>query len=58
MISTEQVYELVKSGQWTFEQFKEWSDNCQSDSHSDGYDEGYSDGYDEGYSDGYDEGYR
>lgn len=38
-ITTQQAYEYVKSGEWTFEQFEYWFDEKTSDAYSKGYDE-------------------
>lgn len=50
MITEEQVYEWVKTGQWTFAQFEEWAygerQKAADVAYRDGYDSGSSESYD------------
>ena len=42
-IWNEEVFEKVKSGEWTFEQFEAWSQERDESR----YDDGYTDGWDD-----------
>lgn len=38
MITAFTAYEMVKSGQWSFEQFEDWAEARIQDGYEDGYD--------------------
>ena len=39
----EEVFEMVKSGDWTFEQFEAWAQDLESSRYDDGYADGQED---------------
>ena len=42
-VSNEEVFEKVKSGEWTFEQFEDWSQERNESQYTEGYADGQED---------------
>lgn len=49
----DEVFELIRNGEWTKEQFEEWLNKKTESAYESGYDVGSDDGYDSGYDQGY-----